>query len=446
MKKILCLLCLIATSLQLLAQSPQDKMDTLLTAYAKENKFNGAVLVAQKGKIIYEKGYGYKNAEQKLPVDVQTVFQVGSITKQFTSAIIMQLQQEGRLSVEDKLNKYFTGFVNGDKITIEHLLTHTSGIYNYTNDAGWTKVDQTKSRSQTEMLELFKKYPADFEPGSNFNYSNSGYSILGYIIEKITKKPYEQVVRERILQPLQMTNSGFDFTHLNSKEKAKGYFSTPDHKLTSAPIVDSTIAYAAGSLYSTTNDLYKWERAIYTNKILSPESWKAVFTPYKRKYGYGWTIDSTHGRLTTAHSGGIDGFTSYLLRFPQEELVVIMMDNTMGTNLTKISRSLAAIVLNEPYEIPGPKKEIKVPEAILKQYVGQYQIAPSFGIEISVRDNGIFAKATNQEEFEIFAEKENRFFLKINDASIEFVKDAAGEATELILSQNGRQAKGKKVQ
>ncbi|RYZ24873.1 MAG: class A beta-lactamase-related serine hydrolase, partial [Chitinophagaceae bacterium] len=149
MKKNLCLLFFIATSLQLLAQSPQDKMDSLLTAYAKENKFNGAVLVAQKGKIIYEKGFGYKDAEQKLPVDVQTVFQVGSITKQFTSAVIMQLQQEGKLSVNDKLSKYFTGFANGDKITIEHLLTHTSGIYNYTNDTEWTKGDQTKSRSQT---------------------------------------------------------------------------------------------------------------------------------------------------------------------------------------------------------------------------------------------------------------------------------------------------------
>ncbi|RZJ99873.1 MAG: serine hydrolase, partial [Flavobacterium sp.] len=292
---------------------------------------------------------------------------------------------------------------------------------------------------------LFKKYPADFEPGSNFNYSNSGYSILGYIIEKVTKKQYEQVVRERILQPLNMTNSGFDFTHLNSQGKAKGYFATADHKLIPAPIVDSTIAYAAGSLYSTVNDLYKWERAIYTNKIVSAESWKAIFTPLKRKYGYGWTIDSTHGRLTTAHSGGIEGFTSYLLRFPQEELVVILMDNTSGTNLTKISRSLAAIVLKEPYEMPGPKKEIKVPDAILKQYVGQYRIAPSFSIEIIVRDNRIFAKATNQEEFEIFAEKENRFFLKINDATIEFVNDATGNVTELILSQNGRQAKGKKL-
>jgi CubicO group peptidase (beta-lactamase class C family) len=444
MKNTVWLLFIVFTSAHLAAQGQTDKMDTLLAAYAKEGKFNGAVLVAHKGNVLYQKGFGYKDATQKLPVDANTIFPTGSITKQFTAAVIMQLQQEGKLSVTDKLSKYFTGFTNGDKITIEHLLTHTSGVYNYTNDSLWWKEDQTKPRSQAQMLELFKKYPSDFEPGTNFNYSNSGYSILGYIIEKVTGKPYEQVMRERILQPLNMTNSGFDYTRLASPAKAKGYLVAKD-KINPATIVDSTITYAAGSLYSTLNDLYKWERAIATNKILQPASWKAVFTPYKRKYGYGWNIDSTHGRFTTAHSGGLPGFTSYLLRFPQEELVVIMLDNTTGTNLTKISRSLAAIVLNEPYDIPGTKKEIKVDEAILKQYVGQYQIAPTFSIDVTVRDGRIFAQGTKQEAFEMFAEKENKFFLKINDATVEFVKDASGQVTELVLSQNGRQAKGKKI-
>jgi CubicO group peptidase (beta-lactamase class C family) len=420
-------------------------MDTLLAAYGKENKFNGAVLVAQKGTVIYQKGFGYKDATQKVPLDMNTIFQIGSITKQFTAAVIMQLQQEGKLSVTDKLSKYFPGFANGDKISIEHLLTHTSGVYNYTNDTAWAKGDLTRHTSQAQMVEKFKSYPADFEPGTNFNYSNSGYSILGYIIEQVTQKRYEQVVRERILQPLGMTSSGFDFTHLKSPAKAVGYMSITKDKIIPAPIVDSTIAYAAGSLYSTVGDLYKWERAIYTNKILQPESWKAVFTPYKRKYGYGWNIDSTNGRLITAHGGGIHGFTSYLLRFPQEELVVIVLDNTSAPGLAKIARSLAAIVLNEPYEIPAPKTAIKVNEDILKQYVGQYQIAPTFSIDVRVREGRIFAQATNQEEFEVFAEKENKFFLKINDATIEFVKDAGGNVTEFILSQNGRQTRGKKI-
>ena len=441
----LALLLLLALSAHGFAQDLATKMDTLLSAYVKEGKFNGTVLVAQKGKVLYQKGFGYRDAEGKLPADVSTIYQIGSVTKQFTAAVIMQLVQEGKLSLTDKLSKYFSGFTQGDKITIEHLLTHTSGLYNYTNDTTWTKEDPAKHQSRDAMLERFKKYPPDFEPGTRFNYSNSGYSMLGYIIEQVTKKPYEQVVRERILQPLGMTGSGFNFTGLKSPAKAKGYFGLAANKITPAPIVDSTVAYSAGSLYSTVTDLYKWERAVTTNKILQPESWKAVFTPYKRNYGYGWNIDSTYGRLTTGHGGGIHGFTSYLLRFPQEELAVILLDNSSSPGLLKIAKSLAAIVLNEPYELPGPKKEIKVEEALLKQYVGQYQVAPTFSIEVRVRDGRIFAQATNQDEFELFAEKENKFFLKINDATLEFVKDAGGIVTEFILTQNGRQVKGKKI-
>jgi CubicO group peptidase (beta-lactamase class C family) len=223
MKKVLLSLFLLVIAANYLpAQSVQQKMDDLLDSYLKEKKFNGAVLVGHKGQVVYEKGFGYRNEEDKVPSDVNSIFQIGSITKQFTAAVIMQLQEEGKLSVQDKLSKYYPGFANGDKITIEHLLTHTSGIYNYTNDTTLMKSDVTKHYSQSQMVEMFKKYPPDFEPGTKWNYSNSGYSLLGYIIEKVTGKTYEKVVRERILQPLGMFHSGFDFTHVKDAEKAKG--------------------------------------------------------------------------------------------------------------------------------------------------------------------------------------------------------------------------------
>jgi CubicO group peptidase (beta-lactamase class C family) len=444
MRKILFSFVVIVLSVQLLAQSVEQKIDELLTAYVSQNKLNGSVLVAQKGKIIYEKGFGYRNAEKKTPNDVNSIFQIGSITKQITAAVIMQLQQEGKLSVQDKLSKYFQGFTNGDKITIENLLTHTSGIYNYTNDTVIMKSDVTRHYSPQEMLTLFTKYPSDFEPGTKWNYSNSAYSLLGYIIEKVEKKPYEKVVRERIFQPLGMTNSGFDFTNLSGSNKAKGYFSLNPKPVT-APIVDSTIAYSAGAIYSTVGDLYKWERGIYTDKILKPESWKAVFTPFKNKYGYGWSIDSMYGRVTTAHSGGIHGFSSYILRFPQEEATVIVFDNSSSNALSGISKNVAAILFNKPYEIPGTKNEIQVDTAILKQYVGEYQLAPTFIITVSLEGNQLKAQATSQPQFDLYAEKENVFFLKVVDAKVEFVKDANGVVTEMILYQNGQQPHGKKI-
>jgi CubicO group peptidase (beta-lactamase class C family) len=443
MKKIVSSLLIAFLFVACHAQSVEQKIDELLTAYSNQNKLNGSVLVAQKGKIIYQKGFGYRNAEQKIPNDVNSIFQIGSITKQFTAAVIMELQQEGKLSVKDKLSKYFPGFSNGDRITIENLLTHTSGIHSYTDDTVVMKNDVTKHYSQEQMLKLFTGYSPDFEPGSDWHYSNSGYSLLGYIIEKVEKKPYEKVVRERIFQPLSMTNSGFDFTHLSAPTKTKGYFSLNPNPVP-APIVDSTIAYSAGAIYSSVGDLFKWDRAIYTDKVLKPEAWKAVFTPYKNKYGYGWTIDSVYGKLITAHSGGIHGYSSYILRFPQDDVAVIMFDNTSSNALGTISKNVAAILFNQPYNIPAVKKEIVVDTTILKKYVGEYELAPGFTITVFLEGKGLKAQATGQPSFDLFAEKESVFFLKVVEAKIEFVKDANGNVTEMILYQNGEH-KGKKI-
>ena len=283
MKKIAILSVLFFMVTCLPAQNLQQKMDSLVSAYYKSGKFNGSVLVAQKGNILFQKGYGYSNAATRQLNDAQSIYQIGSITKQFTSAIIMKLQEEKKLSVQDKLSKYFPGFANGDKITIEHLLTHTSGLYNYTNDSTIMNNDVTRHYTAQQMIEKFKTYPPDFPPGSQWNYSNSGYSMLGYIIEKVTGMPYERVVREYILNPLGMQHSGFDFTNLADVHKTKGYFILMGDSIKPAPIVDSTLAFSAGALYSTVGDLYKWERSITTGKLLKPDSWNAIFTPFQHK-------------------------------------------------------------------------------------------------------------------------------------------------------------------
>jgi len=444
MKKIFTSIILLLVVTSLWGQTIQEKMDTLVLAYARDGKFNGNVLVAQKGNILYQKGVGFINAEENKSHDEKSIFQIGSITKQITAAVIMQLVQEGKLSLQDNLEKFFPGFVNGNKITIHHLLSHTSGIYNYTNDQKLMKSDVTKHYSQKQMIDIFKKYEPDFEPGAKWNYSNSGYSLLGYIIEKVTGAPYEKEVRKRIFEPLGMTNSGFDFTSLQTEKKAKGYFSLAGEKPLSAPVVDSTIAYAAGAIYSTVEDLFKWNNAISAGKILSTESWKKVFTPSLNKYGYGWRIDSLYGKLFAAHGGGIHGFASYIIRFPEDDVVVIMLDNASSTSLSQISRSLAAIVFNKPYTVPAPRKVITLHPSTLDQYIGEYQLAPNFIISIRKKGTALEAQATGQQAFDIFAEKEDLFFAKIVEAKIEFLKDENGKVSELILHQNGLKQKGKK--
>jgi CubicO group peptidase (beta-lactamase class C family) len=272
MKKLFLLITLMCFGHFIFAQG--DKIDTLLSTYAKLHKFNGAALVAKNGVILLNKGYGYRDATLKTPNDEHTIFQLGSITKQFTSAIILKLQEEKKLSVSDKLGKYFPGYPKGDSITIRQLLTHTSGIFNYTNNGEFMKNEITKPATREKMLALFKDKPLDFSPGTGWNYSNSGYLLLGYIIEDVTKMTYEQAVRKYIFTPLRMTHSGFDFTDLKTKEKATGYFNLDQKENTAAPIVDSSVSFSAGAIYSTTGDLFLWHKALQTNTILSKEQQK----------------------------------------------------------------------------------------------------------------------------------------------------------------------------
>ena len=430
--------------LQISAQDFQSKADEYLNILNSQQKFNGAVLVAKEGKVLYQKGFGYRDIDKKVKHDAQSIFQIGSVTKQFTSAIIMQLQQEKKLSVKDKISKYFPTFPRGNEITIENLLAHTSGIYNYTTDQAFMMTKVAIPHTEEQMIALFRDKPLDFEPGSKFNYSNSGYMLLGYIIQRVTGKPYEQVVRERILQPLQMNHSGFDFTNLANEYKTTGYYTITD-TVVNAAIVDSTVSYAAGALYSTVGDLYKWEQALYGDKIMNKESKKIVYTPVHNKYGYGWSIDTLYGKVTYSHGGGIHGFTSYLLRFPGEKLVIILLDNSGGGKLGPMGKDLAAMVLGKPYTKPVTTSEVKLDEKVLQQYVGEYELTPTFKIVVTLENGQLKAQATNQPQFDIYAEKEDLFFLKVVEAKIEFEKDETGKISGLILHQGGQKLPGKKI-
>lgn len=445
MKKFFLILVIIIESTCTYAQSTQAKLDELLTAYSKINKFNGTALVAQKGKILLEKGYGMKDANLSLTNDVNTIYQIGSVTKQFTAAVILHLEEQNKLSIKDKLSKYFPDFANGNKITIENLLTHTSGIYNYTNDSTFMANEITHNYTRDKMIALFKNKPLDFEPGAKWSYSNSGYSMLGYIIEKVTNKSYEQVVHEIILEPLHMNHSGFDFTHLKSADKAIGYFVLNGNIKAVAPIVDSTVSFSAGALYSTVEDLYKWDRSIYSNTILKPESWKTALTPYKDKYGYGWLIDTLYNRQVTMHSGGIHGFNSNMFRMPQDEIVIILLNNKRNPTLNEITKGLAAILLDQKYEIPKENVALTVPESILQSYVGEYELAPTFKIIVRIENGNLKAQATGQPAFDLFAKSESSFFLKVVDAQVEFFKGEDGKIDHLILYQNGATIPGKKI-
>jgi CubicO group peptidase (beta-lactamase class C family) len=445
MKKISFFIIILLSSLSLAAQEAAQKLDELVTAYTQMEQFNGSVLVAQKGVILLQKGYGYKNAAKKEMNDATTVFQIGSITKQFTSAIILRLQEKKKLSIQDKLSKYFPDLPFADSVTIENLLSHTSGIFNYTNNGEFMKTEAVKPATREKILALFKDKPLEFTPGSKFNYSNSGYMLLGYIIEKVTGKPYEKVVHEMVFTPLHMNHSGFDFTNLYSPDKAVGYFALTKSANTPAPVVDSSASFAAGAIYTSVEDLYKWDRALFTEKIISKASLKDAYTPRKGTYGLGWNIDTAYGKPVYAHGGGIFGFSSNILRDPEEDICIILFDNKGDGGLEKITGGLNAILHNKPYTIPKEKIAIAVDSSLLKQYTGEYELAPNFILTISLEQGRLMVQATGQGKAEMFAERENFFFLKVADIQLTFTKDADGKTDKLILHQNGRDMPAKKI-
>jgi CubicO group peptidase (beta-lactamase class C family) len=422
-----------------------DKLDALINAYAKMYKFNGAALVAKNGVILLNKGYGYRNAADKITNTEQTVFQLGSVTKQFTSAIILKLQQEKKLSVSDKLSKYFPGYPKGDSITIEQLLTHTSGIFNYTNDGNFMTNEIAKSASREKIIALFKDKPLDFSPGASWNYSNSGYSLLGYIIEDVTKTPYEQVVRKYIFTPLQMTHSGFDFTHLKSNEKATGYLKLNDKEMVPSPIVDSTVAFSAGAIYSTTGDLYLWHKALQQNKILSKEQQEKAYTPIKNRYGYGWSIDSVEGKRRVSHGGGIHGFVTNISRVPEDDICIVLLSNTSDPAISEIAKSIFAILYDKEYSLPKERIAIKLPEEKLKEYEGEYEIRKDLHVIISLKDGELVAAPTGQRTDILYVEKEDLLFAKSADIQLAFTRNDKKEIDGFILHQNGAKIPCKKI-
>jgi CubicO group peptidase (beta-lactamase class C family) len=445
MKYIYILSFFLLSALPLVAQETALKIDELVSAWAKNEKFNGTVLVAQNENILFQKGYGFKNAATKKMNDGNTVFQIGSITKQFTSAVILHLQEKKKLSIQDKLSKYFPDLPFAGKLSIENLLSHTSGIYNYTNDAEFMKTEAVKPAAAGRLIALFKDKPLEFEPGSKFSYSNSNYILLGLIIQKVAGKPYEQLVHELIFTPLHMDHSGFDFTSLKSRDKAIGYFELSRTGNTPAGIVDSSASYAAGAIYTTAGDLYKWDRSLYSEKIISKASLKDAYTIRKNKYGLGWNIDSAYGRQVYQHGGGIFGFTSFILRSPEENICILLLDNKGDGTLEKIAAGINAILHNKPYDLPKERIAIAIDTAAAKQYAGEYELSPGFILSITLEGGRLMVQATGQGKAELYAEKQNFFFLKVADVQLEFTKNDQGVTDKLILHQAGRDMPAKKI-
>ncbi|MGB4848102.1 MAG: serine hydrolase, partial [Saprospiraceae bacterium] len=338
------------------------KLDALISAYAEYSQFNGSVLVADKGEIIYKKGFGLANMEWDIPNKPDTKFRLASVTKQFTAMLIVQLASENKIKLDVPISTYLPDYPkkNGDIITIHHLLTHTSGIPNYTSFANYQEIMSLAYRPE-DIVRLFADSTLDFTPGERFQYSNSGYVLLGYIIEQITGKSYEQVLQDKIFTPLKMMNSGYDHNETVIKNRAAGY-NQVGNTFQNANYIDMSVPFSAGGIYSTVEDLYLWDQALYSEKLLPKKYLDLIFTKHipsgQNYYGYGWQIgkmpvgNSEDQVETISHSGSINGFGTLITRIPSDKSLIVLLNNTGNAPLYDMSIGITGILHNTSYSFP----------------------------------------------------------------------------------------------
>jgi CubicO group peptidase (beta-lactamase class C family) len=429
---------------------PAEQLTDALFSDAISNNVPGAaVLVAQNGKVLFKKGYGLADVPHNTPITPETRFRIGSITKQFTASAILKLQEEGKLSVADKLSKYFPDFPRGDEVTLRHLLTHTSGIHSYTDKPGFMdKV--TNSVAPDELIQSFKSDPYDFDPGKKWRYDNSGYFLLGRIIEKVSGESYGDLLRKELFEPLGMASTGVHRSGAVLEHEALGY-QFDAGKFTNALNWDMSWAGGAGALYSTVEDLYRWNEGIFANKVFGAASIKAAWTPVKTEenkddssdagYGYGWGISQLRGAQEISHGGGLNGFSSFLLRLPRENFTVVVLANSLpgipGADPGRLAHLVAEIYLGETLAPrPSRKANQSVSPKSFDALVGRYDYGTAV-LTVTKEGERLYAQLGGQPRREIFPKSETDFFWKVVDAQVTFVKDKTGKVIKAVHHQNG---------
>ena len=430
------------------ANNTADQINSYLVSAAAAYKFNGVALVARKDEVLFHKAYGWKNVETKTYLDTASIFPILSITKSFTAMVILKLQEQNKLSVNDKLNKYFPDFPYSDKMTVEHLITHTSGLHNFTDDIGEEDsaiVNHPVARKQ--VLDIIFKDPPSYEPGKGFGYNNSGYYLAGLLIEKVSGKTWEENIRELIFEPLGMTHSGFDFNNLPGNLKTTGYQFLNDEKQKPYTYVDSTVSYSAGSIFSTTSDMFKWTQAIARKQILSEKSWNYALATKASDYGFGFRINNFFNRKYFRHSGGYPGFVSEFIYYPKEDVTIILLKNSgnYGEDVWPVTMGISCIMFGMPYDEWKQRTSIKVPIEKLREKEGRYA-AGKIRVSFKVIDDQLHEILSNGAELPLLAESEDRFYLHNFNTTVQFKRNKKNVFDRATIHEHGKDYELKKVQ
>jgi CubicO group peptidase (beta-lactamase class C family) len=420
------------------------RTEEVIRSYTADHRFMGTVLIARGDKILLNKGYGSANLEWDISNSPNTKFRLGSVTKQFTAASVLLLQERGKLKINDPVKTYMPDAPAAwDRVTIFHLLTHTSGIPSFTSFPEYKKWEPF-AVTPAEEVARFRDKPLEFAPGEKWNYSNSGYVLLGYLIEKIAGVTYQQFLRDNIFTPLDMRDSGFDSNSAIIPRRASGY-SHDKNEIVNTGFIHMSIPFSAGSLYSTTLDLLKWEQGLFGGKVLSAASLETMATPFKNNYACGLAVETKNGHKKISHGGGIEGFNTELDYYPEDKLTVVVLANINGTAPGDIADKLAALAHGEKVILSSERKAIVLDDTVLARYVGAYRMESAAAMQIALDGHQLTAKLGGQPAYPIFPESDSMFFLKVVDAELEFQKDSSGAVTGLVLHQGGQDVKGQRL-
>lgn len=433
------------------------EIDAYLNAHHELGWFSGAVIVVSAGETVFAQGYGMASLEYQVPNSPHTRFRLGSVTKQFTAAAILQLQDRGQLDVQAPVSTYLPDYPDGDRITLHHLLTHTAGIPNLTNFPDyleWMRLPTTPD----DLIARFNDRPLEFEPGEEYRYSNSGYILLTQVIETVSGQSYTDYLAEHLLRPLGMENTGYEHPTEVINGLASGYQIT-DEGYRRAEHINMSVPQGAGGLYSTVEDLVRWNQFLFNSEtrdetILSAGAIAIMTSPLVSMgfedapdlfYGYGFVIDKQSKHLSIGHAGGINGFATSLMFLPEQNLSIAVLGNVVPTNPEGISGDLAAIMLGDPYERPTLPDVVTVDPSLYERYIGTYQIAPEFQVSIIVEGDRLQIQGAGQSSLALYPSSETEFFARIIDLQIVFNQATDGTVDSLTLLEDGQEIIAPKV-
>lgn len=404
------------------AQTTASRFDQQVQAYVRNGDFSGSVLVAKGGRIVFQKSYGMANYEWNIPNSDKTRFHIASVTKTFTAAAILHLQQQGKLKLNDPLSKYIPDFLNGERITIEQLLTHSSGLPDFYSLPEYP-IKKYQRVTLPELIAWVKTKPLEFLPGSKSSYSNTGYAFLAWIIEQVSGKPYEEFLAQEILKPAGLRDTGPFRDDALIPERAAGYQpALGERGLRNAPAYDKTILTGSASLYSTTTDLYVWVRSMSAGNIGDAE-----------KPSYGWNARETRSKHKYLEQDGREpGFVSRVSLFPDDKLIVIVLGNLEDAGVNILADDLAAIALGEHPAPPTPRPATRAELPNPEEYAGTYEVNPTFLLDVRNEGNVLYLRGTGGDYLPLEPTGKEAFFYRQLYVKVGFRRDKTGKIDALL--------------